>query len=397
MITLSKSAGTAGSIKASPEDFIVREILPSGTVLLEGKSYLPQELSDAEDPSGKFVKFVLQKREWDTTHALITLAKLLHRGRKSIGYNGSKDRVSISVQLASIFGASPEELMRVRLPGISINCAWRSACGVGIGGSIGNSFTAVIRECSNAQAAVETLSELNGSIPNYFDSQRFGTRMNNADIGICIMRGDFEAAALKFLTDTQFETNKESIQARERLREDMDFAEALKYFPKQLRNERTVIEHLSRYGNYANAMRRIPRGILLMFIHAVQSAVFNSSLEARIRASDFSTERKCARSQYGFPQPELQGNDFALSNLVGSQTRAESIDAYEREALDSLGVEPDDFKVKSMPELCTKGSLRALLAPVLGLRAQVGERSVTLNFSIPSGTYATVLLKEITK
>ena len=243
LLTLSKEKGTGGRTKSSPEDFIVREIEANGTVLREGVKYSPGEVGEAQDESGEFTKFVLQKRDWDTIHALITIGKLLGRGKKSIGYFGSKDRLSVSVQLASLYGVEPLQLMQIKIKDITINGAWKSATAVDLGKNLGNSFSTAIRECEDTDRIAQVVEELNGFMPNYFDRQRFGIRMNNAEIGTCIIRGEFEEAVTKFLTDTKFETNKASVEARNRLKEEMDFKKATEYFPKNLRNERMAIEY----------------------------------------------------------------------------------------------------------------------------------------------------------
>jgi len=116
------------------------------------------------------------------------------------------------------------------------------------------------------------------------EEQRFGsTRRNTHLIGLKILRGRFDEAAHLFLCDTKGEENQQATQARKDLEETGDYKKALKEFPKYLRLERKVIAYLEKYpGNYANALRRLPRSILLLFIHALQSHIFNQSLSQRI-------------------------------------------------------------------------------------------------------------------
>ncbi len=399
MLYLSKSRGIGGHVKSSPEDFTVMEILGNGTVLEPDKAYSPADIGEAGDDKGKFAKFVMQKRDWDTVQALIKIAKIAGRGRKSISYAGSKDRQSISTQLASIFGADPSSLIGIRARDIKITCAWRSSTPVELGSNIGNSFVATIRECSNTERLAGIIEELSGSIPNYFDKQRFGMRMNNSDIGLCIMRGEFEEAVTKFLTDSNLESNVISVEARKRLSDEMDFKSALQYFPKNLRNERTVIEYLSRYDNYANALRKLPRGILLMFVHSVQSLIFNNALQDRIEAEDLDSHIRCKKNFYGFPDIGTVGRegDFALGSIVGYATKDEAISDYEKEQMEKIGIAREDFKVKGIPELGSKGSFRVILAPVKNVSHESEGNNATIKFSLPSGSYATIFLYELTK
>lgn len=398
MRTLSNAKGIGGVLKSSPEDFVVKEITGKGITLEPERAYAPSDLKEEEVPDGKFSTIVLQKRDWNTIGALTRIAGLVNRGRKSISYAGTKDRVSVSVQLASIFGATPEQLARIRLKDITINGAWRSN-GIEMGTNMGNAFEIAVRDVqsTNIEPIIE---ELNGRFPNYFDRQRFGSRLNNAAIGACIMRNDFKGAAMHYLTDTQNETNAEAVEARKRLADEQDFKNALSYFPRHLKGERGVIAYMAMYDNYANALRKIQRGITTMFIHAVESLVFNMALEERIKAGDFKPMVSCGANFYGFPDIEslnASGEGFGAMPLIGYQTKEEHISDYEKEAMERLGIKAQDFKIRGMPELSMKGAFRAMLAPVKDITHSFDGNSARIGFSIPSGSYATMLLNEITK
>ena len=181
----------------------------------------------------------------------------------------------------------------------------------------------------------------------------------------------------------------------------MDFKAAREYFPRQLRNERMVIEYMAQYNNYANAIRKIPRGLLIMFIHSVQSLIFNAALERRIKEGDLESEQYCAKNFYGFPDMEKRGKkgEFPVAHLIGYESDVGNMDEYEKEIIEKSGLSVSDFKIKSMPELSMKGSLRAILAPVkdLSLNPEDDKKTARLLFSIPAGSYATILLNEITK
>ncbi len=175
MLFLSETQGTKGSIKGIPEDFVVKEITSKGTILEPSKSYSPEALGEQDNPAGKATRFVLQKTDWDTVKVLMEIADRRGRGRKSIGYSGIKDKASVSVQLASIYGVTPDQVSSVRINGVSINGAWRGEP-LELGSNIGNGFEARVREAGAGQNAPKTIEELGGVFPNYFDRQRFGYR-----------------------------------------------------------------------------------------------------------------------------------------------------------------------------------------------------------------------------
>ncbi len=398
MLTLTRHAGTGGVAKLSPEDFVVKEITSGGAVLAPGMRYDAKSAGCEEVPGGKHIAFVLQKRDWNTVDALLAIAKKMGHGRKSIAYAGSKDKKSVSVQLASVFHTTDYDLGSVRISGISINGQWRSN-GVELGQLLGNSFEARLREAQHPENAEPIIEELKGRMPNYFGSQRFGERGNNASIGLSILRGDFESAAMEYLTGTGNERNARMREARNALHDTLDFKQALDTFPRYMRGERKVLYHLSRYpGNYANALRLLPRGIAMMFIHAVQSQIFNEELEQRIRNEDFKSIAYAGSNIFGFPDEENvhESGDFPLGALVGYESNDDHISEYAREAMERMQLSKEMFSIKAMPELSMKGSYRPLLSPVKDLACR-DDGGLVVSFSLPKGAYATVLLSEFTK
>ena len=398
MLCLSKTKGTGGTVKSVPEDFIVREITSKGITLELQRAYSQNDLNEEEAKDGKFCSFILEKKNWNTINALLTIAKRLGHGRKAIGYSGIKDRNAMTVQLASIFGAEPEAVMRIRIKDLSINGAWKSD-GVEMGSNLGNAFSIRVRDAEETDPS-DTISELSYRFPNYFDSQRFGTRLNNAAIGICLMEGRFEDAVMEFLTGTEHETSADAIEARKRLKEEQDFMDALSYFPRYLKAERTVIHALSKERNYANAMRTIPRGISLLFIHAVESYIFNAELELRIKANDLLPTLFLGRNEFGFPDAKrISDEGFPAAPLIGYKTDERYMSSYSEEVMAGLGMSKESFMIKSMPELSMKGDIRAMLAPFkdFSFNEDKSVKGIFLNFSLPSGSYATIFINEITK
>ena len=401
MLLITETGGTGGTLRSSSEDFVVKEITENGTTLESGTAYSGEQLGRAGDGGrGKHIEFVMEKRNWNTVDALIAVAKRLGHGRKSIGYAGTKDRNAVTVQLASVFSPDDADLRSLGIKDIRINGQWRGD-GVGMGDVLGNAFEITVRDAKRVDNAGAIAEELGGRMPNYFGEQRFGYRGNNWKIGAAMLRGDFEGAVDEYLTYTGNEVNAEASAARTRYAEERDPKQALSYFPKFLKGERTVLAHLAMHGgNYANALRLLPRGTLLMFVHAVQSSVFNSELEARVRAGDFSSAAYAGEDFYGFPDMErISGSGkFALGVLPGYASRGEELGAYAREAMERMQIGGEQFAMRQMPELSMKGAYRPLLAPVKDLACDVIDGgSYRLGFSLPSGSYATALLNEFMK
>ncbi len=406
MLRMSSSEGSKGKIKDSAEDFLVEEITKSGKALSIGEKVSCEQVGMQSSASGKFTVFVMQKRDWNTIQALKMLAKKAGRGIRSTAFAGTKDRASISTQLCSIFGANAERVSTLHVKDITINGAWQSDTGVEIGGLLGNRFTITVRETDATVEGINKIaSELNGICPNYFGEQRFGFRSNNVSVGLSIIKGEFEQAAMDFLTNTSNERNLDSIEAREKLGRERDFKAALEYFPRHLKYEMTVIEYLSRYTtDYANAMRRLPRQLTLMFVHSVESQIFNKEVESRVSGARNELQADdlfCEADKFGFPDmknvksandTKPEGRYFTVGNIVGYESK--QINDNEKSIMDGMGITQEMFKIQSMPELSCKGNYRALFTPFTDFSCEASESTAKLSFSLPAGAYATVLMDE---
>lgn len=386
---LSKTNGIGGTIKNSAEDFAVEEITRDGVVL-----ELNKEITRADDENGKFLHFVLQKRDWGTSQAIKTIATRLRMSFKRFNFAGTKDKTAITTQLVSCFALRKEKLQQLRLKDVKINGMWYANEKVDLGDLLGNRFVIKVAGCDNDEKKVNgILTELNGKFPNYFGEQRFGsTRKNTHKVGELIIKSRFEDAAMMYLTDTEGEENQESVAARKELLTTRDFAGALGTFPKYLMPERSMLDHLARNPtDYIGAFRRLQRNILLMFIHAFQSHLFNIDLSERVKNGDFEPregEYLCGENSYGFPDIDnRQVNGWLCMKLIGSESK---ITEKEKELLESFEIKKEDFVVRSIPEIGSRGTYRTALAPL----KDFVSKDCVFGFSLTSGSYATVVMRE---
>jgi tRNA pseudouridine13 synthase len=385
---LSNSKGIGGKLKARPEDFIVEEISSDGAIF-----QLDKEVKREGD--GRFTHFILQKTDWSTSSAILEIAKRLHSGHKSFSYAGSKDKVAITTQLVSAYGIPKEKVLSLRIKDIKINGAWYAQDKVQLGHLLGNRFTIRPEGADLDEDKIKSIrSELSGKFPNYFGEQRFGsTRRNTHLIGVEILKNNLEGACSIFLCGTGGESNDLAREARQSLESTQDYTAALKDFPKHLRLERKMISHLaSRPGDYAGALKAIPRTTQLLFIHAVQSMLFNQALSDRVRDGIELEEGEffCAEKG-GFPDTgsaEAQG--WICAKLIGYSS---PLNSREKELLAQYGISKEDFRVKHFPEIASKGTYRTLLAPLKDFNYADG----IFRFSLPSGSYATVAMAEFMK
>lgn len=156
-----------GQIRQSPEDFQVDEV----------PAYLPSGVG-----THLFVRF--RKVSLDTPVAVGRIADALGVPRDRTGWAGLKDRHAITTQWASFEGASPEAAEALALDGIDILEAKLHGNKLRTGHLHGNRFRLMIRDTPpNAIAGIApALDEIaRRGLPNFYGEQRFGRGGKNLE------------------------------------------------------------------------------------------------------------------------------------------------------------------------------------------------------------------------
>jgi len=185
--------------------------------------------------------------------------------------------------------------------------------------------------------------------------------------------GDLEGAVKTYLTKVFPTELKEAKDARRKLAKDWDYAKALAYFPMGLRFERTMIGHLAESENdYIGALRKLPKFLKIMFVHAYQAYLFNEFLKEVVK--------KKGKHKTG--------------QLFGYESKVEN--ELERRILKKEKVEPKDFFIRSMPEMSLRGEKRKLFIELKGFKViEKGRGYYVVRFSLPKGCYATTVIDQL--
>ncbi len=170
-------AGTLGSIRHIPEDFIVTE----------RPLYLP-------DGNGSHAYAWVEKRSL-TTKDLVSALQRAGLEEKQIGVAGLKDKHALTQQWLSVPNAHAAALEALNeVEGARVLETSRHKNKLGIGHLLGNHFRIRVRgaEPNAAERARQTLHLLQErGVPNYFGPQRFGRFGNNALDGLKLVRGEW--------------------------------------------------------------------------------------------------------------------------------------------------------------------------------------------------------------
>ncbi len=360
-------------IKQIPEDFVVREIF---------RKKEPGEGGKTED--SHYVWFTLKKTNWSLFRAVKMISRKLGVSVKRFGYAGTKDKRAVTYQKVSVWNVPMERLESVRIKDIELSGFEERRERINLGDLKGNRFEITVRDIGKGKrkGMEKNLERIKreGMI-NFYGKQRFGVRGNTHLVGKEIIRDRLKEAVWTYLTHgRERERNEDARSFRENLEKGGDFMAAIKECPGFLGTEKTLLQHLAREPNdYAGALRRIPKKLRRIFVHAYQSYLWNEIAKV--------TEEKTI---------PIIGFDTDLSKYESGKEM--------KRILGGEGIKPGDFRLKSMPELSAEGSERKRIVRPKKLEWSFGEDEINegklkclLKFGIPPGSYATVLVDGVLK
>jgi tRNA pseudouridine13 synthase len=401
--------GCDGVLRSHPEDFRVEEVYEDFTY--EGGRYLVLEL---------------QKTDWDTHHLIREMSRQLRISQKRFGWAGTKDKRAVTSQRVSIMNLDESELKKITLPDLKIKVLGRTNRCVGLGDLLGNRFQITIRDlnCPDAKTSLAAITEeiiRRKGVPNYFGVQRFGDiRPVTHKVGEALVRGQIEEAVFIYLALPFAGEPDKTREARSLLWVNRDILAALKSFPGYLRYEVAMLNYLGEHpGDYAGSFDPLATNLRRLFVHAYQSYLFNKILSRRM-AADLPLDKAVEGDVVCFSKGDLPDTSklqlttsenlpavnrlmerrraFVTLPLIGFETSLAKgpQGEIERAVLQDEGVKQEDFCIKEKTDLGSRGARRpALLEVNPGVSVEGG--CANLQFFLPSGSYATVVLREYLK
>ena len=427
--------GIGGAYKTHFKDFIVKEIVENRRILdIKEDSISPifsKELND------RFTIFNLTKVNIDTFKAVNKISKVLKIPYKLINYSGLKDKQSISVQRISIKGNYIEKLRKLKLHDMFIRDLHPSKKPVKLGGHLGNNFTLIIRNIKNSKNLRTNLHRILKSVkdfgfPNYFGLQRFGSiRPNSHIVGYFLLNEEYENAFKEYVLKTYSTEPDKSRKARNYLKREGNFKEALKNFPISLNYERKMIEFLiDNPGDYRGAIYTLSDDLRRILISAFQSYIFNKMLSLRLKKGlslfkpisgdvisildDFTGNISSVKYLYGGLYDRYLEKAIELKRasivipIIGKLTNLDDfplMGSIFREIAKKEKINEDFFKSELVDENKFKGSIRAMTVKPWDLKMlELTEdnlnnerKKIKIEFSLQKGSYATMLIREIIK
>lgn len=339
-------------IKQVPQDFLVTEI--------------PAEITFG---NGGYSYFEMQKEGLTTAKAAKIVATKLGIRLSDVGFAGAKDRKAITKQRISVRKNFQKDLEIGS--NIILKYLGNSDKPLSLGEHEGNSFEIVARdlglmECKLIETNAIFLEKLDFLLPNYFDEQRFSVQ--NIDIGILFLKKNYSLAI-----------------------------EMLKH-----QDEFFLVEaYLQKYPHdFVGAIRQIPRRQLMLFVHSVQSHLFNELSAGYVRRLKVEfREVRYSRGSFLFPIQKVEPTKLPLPGFGTEMDDwlKEYVDAHMKEH----GVREQDYINRSIPDLSLEGSERDFLMKISDFKMTAfkedelnkGKMKCRFSFSLQKGSYATIVIK----
>jgi tRNA pseudouridine13 synthase len=320
-----------GTIRTTAEEFQVDEVL----------GYEP-------DDEGHHAFLHIRKRNTNTEWLARQLAELAGVELKEVGYAGLKDRHAVTTQYFSVnlSGRAEPDWSLLNSGEVEVLSVERHARKLRRGGLRENRFVITVRElqgdCSTLEQRLQRISE--EGVPNYFGEQRFGHHANNLQLAERLFRSEFVE--------------------RDRHKRGLYLSAARSWLFNRVLSERVAS------GSWLQALP----GEALIQPHS------RSALSLRV-ISDEIRERIAK----GFLQPSAplwgRGQSTALSEAAELERAALAGEGFFLRGLEQAGLEQERRALRLQPK---------------GLQWQWLEGgALQLRFSLPAGSYATALLREL--
>ncbi len=379
-------------VKVRPEDFIVEEILD-----LDPKA------------SGSYTLLKLVKHSWNTLDAIDFIARKLEIPKRLISRAGLKDRYALTTQYLSFRGDLARGLTEKNLTVTVIGKADQPVTPEVLAG---NRFQIVLRclEPDEVQRIIRSVPEIQSDgLPNYFDDQRFGSaRHKRGFFARSLIRDHVEGALKLLMCHPYADEAKPSRTFKNHCREAWGRWDEI--FLKSPREYQAVIAHLVQHPkDFRGAIKRLEREMLNLYLLAYQSYLFNETLVRVVRHNARETvDVPYTVGTFVFGRSWQDPGAVASLKIpiINEKTRLTGpvapiiTEVLEKEevtirgfALNKMRFRGVRFKSFLRPALVIPRDLK--VGPAGPDELYPGKQKMPVEFMLPAGSYATILIKRL--
>lgn len=409
----------------------------------------------------------------DTTTAVKELSR--KGGKARIGYAGMKDKRGITAQFCTLYRTEAQQIASQRKASGGGNTKQRGYSVVQAGnfeyvsqelrlGRLkGNRFEIVLRnvQMTGDDIQKDLLLEAAKSMKekgfvNYFGTQRFGKYNDTHKVGVAVLQGDYKEA-VDIIMKPKPDDRRDAEEGRKDWQNRFEKGESaeneaacakrvMRSLNRFMTAETSLMQSLSRKPlDYKRAFNCIPKNLRMMFLHAVQSLIWNKAASFRVSSMDKDTVMvgdlvlgEGKGNTKTVTQEDIEKETYSLDDIVAPLIGTKSVlpenelGEYMKTKMESeLGVTVDMFKKIEDKGLAIYGDYRKIfcrpndfdfevkeyfdpLQPLLqtdlmklnGENLEIQPKSeehsqlkvaMIVGFTLPSSSYATIAIRELTK
>lgn len=371
-------------LRQKPDDFIVEEIAS-------------KELKE----KGKIAIYDVTKTNLTTPFAAKILARYLGLVSKNVKFAGLKDRHAKTRQYFSA-GTTRAKAGNFREKNIISKLVGFSGEELKTGDLIGNKFKIVVRDVK------KIFKNKDIEIPNYFDSQRFGSLKGSSDfIARDIIKNNYESALKKVLTATNRHQKSNLRDLKKFISPNWGNWKACLQKAENLKLRETIEEailsHLIRTNNdYKGAFNLITKSLRDLYFSAYQSYIWNECVKLLVKEnSSESFQVKYEAGRLLFPKTWKNKLKFDKLEMVSPDLKVDEekmkiismVLRREGLKLEDLRIEDYFFKAHEREILIKPKNFS--ISELENDEVNAGKKKVTISFELSKGSYATIILKFI--
>ncbi len=379
-------------IKVTPEDFIVEELID---VPLTKR--------------GPYTILKLNKWAWNTLDVIDFVSRRLHVPPKLFSRAGLKDRYALATQYLSFRGDFPQSIKEKHFTVVPLG---KSQHPITFRSMHGNKFTVTLRQlrASDTERIKDNVLEvMTYGLANYFDEQRFGSAKHGEGFfAKRLMLGHYKGALQLIVTAPFKEDTLREKRFKRFCREHWgQWAKCLNIAPPSYKRMMRVLTKKRR--DYKGAIKTISRELLNLYLLAYQSYIFNESLKRYIAAyaADTATMPYTVGSfLFHRKLADVSAACECTIPMVNEKTSLHGdIGAMVKSVLDAEGITLKDFSLRAMRFRGVRFKSFERKANIIPERFTCHKptqddlyrqrKKMTLAFTLPAGSYATLLLKRL--
>ena len=370
-------------LKQSPDDFQV------------------EELTTIAPSSGRFALYRLSKRSWTTPDALTLVRERWRIAPNRISFGGLKDRHAATTQHFTILHGPQRKLTH---DAVTVDYLGQVAEPFTSKDILANRFRIILHGVDDSALGRANEVGANG-VPNYFDDQRFGSAAANGEfIARLMVLGQYEDA-LKLALTMPYEFDKAQ-QKHDKATLSRLWGQWGPCATALSQGQEQRIAHFlaQRPGDYRGAVRVLHPELQGLYLAAYQSFIWNRMLAALIRRTSAVPHRlhlkhgnvPTGRELNTEQREQLSSMTLPLPSARLAWDAAAPWASLVENALSDQGFALQKMKLPGLRQpFFSRGERVAWVIPQSFAATTTNERSLTLAFDLPRGSYATIVVKHL--